>query len=149
MILILIYIYETVFFLGQCCRFICHFTFFLSHNPSKTLSFFTIFFLLILLISLKFPSCCLPQANILQHFSCFSIRNIRVQKPKLISIHISIVLVLEEPEALHSDLYPFEIVWYEQTKLLANLQFKNHTRNINALTIEKSYTKPQHQHSCD
>ena len=42
------------------------------------------------LISLKFPSCRLPQVNIPQSFICFSIRKIQVQKQKLslISFHI-------------------------------------------------------------
>ena len=35
------------------------------------------------LISVKFTSCCLPQANRLQHFIRFSIRKRQVQKPQL------------------------------------------------------------------
>ena len=42
------------------------------------------------LISLKFPSCCLPQANLIQNFIRFSISKRQVQKPKLslISFHL-------------------------------------------------------------
>ena len=42
------------------------------------------------MISLKFPLCHLPQANLLQNFICCSIMRSKVQKPKLsfISLHI-------------------------------------------------------------
>ena len=42
------------------------------------------------LISLKFLSCRLPQANLLQHFICYSISKRQAQKPKLILISFHI-----------------------------------------------------------
>ena len=65
-------IYETVFFLSQCCRFFS--SLFLLTIHLKPFHFLLVEFLLFQLISVNFTSCCLPQANFLQHFICFSIR---------------------------------------------------------------------------
>ena len=60
--------------------------FFLANNTSKTLSFFLQVGFLFQLISVKFTSCSIPQANLLQHFIRFSKSKIQVQKPQPSSI---------------------------------------------------------------
>ena len=60
-----------------------------------------------------------------------------------------IVSLVKKYEALHSDFCTFETVLYEQTKRLMCFQLKTHTRNINALAIEKSYVQLQHQRPND
>ena len=72
-------------FFYQCCRFICQCIFFLANINSKTVSFLQVEIFLEL-ISLMFPSCRVPQANLLQNFIRFLIRKRQGQKPKLILI---------------------------------------------------------------
>ena len=81
MILIL-KIYIKPFFSDQCCRFLCQCIFFLANINSKTVTFLQVEIVLEL-ISLTFPSCRLPQANLLQYFIRFSISKRQGQKPKL------------------------------------------------------------------
>ena len=82
-------IYETVFFLGQCCRLYLTLYLFLPTIHLKLFHFLQVGFFL-QLISWKFPLFCLTQTNLLQHFIIFSIRKRQVQKPKLglTSFHI-------------------------------------------------------------
>ena len=89
MIICLKYIYETVTFLGQCCRFFCPSLFSCQQYIKKSFIFLLVGFLF-QLISVKFTPCRLPQANLLQHFILFSISKRQVQKPQpsLISFHL-------------------------------------------------------------
>ena len=56
-----------------------------------------------------------------------------------------IISLVKETEAINSHLYPCEIVLYKKTKHLTCLQLKTNTQNIKNLTVEKSYAQLQHQ----
>ena len=62
--------------------FICP-SLFISNNTSKTLLFLYKLNFLSHFILVKFTSCRLPQANLLQNFISYSIRKRQVQKPQL------------------------------------------------------------------
>ena len=84
-----IYIYNSFFSSINLADFFCS-LFFLANDTSRFISFFTSWIFLLQLISVKFTSYRLPQANLLQHLIHFSIRKRQVQKPQLSSISLHI-----------------------------------------------------------